>query len=63
MPAAAEHFAAQVVQVRFVVVVPSDDTYWPALQVVLLAQAVAGLASWSQVPAAQLVHAEAPAAL
>ncbi len=62
MPAAAEHFAAQVVQVRFIVVVPSDDTYWPALQVVLLAQAVAGLASWSQLPVAHAIAAAVPPA-
>jgi hypothetical protein len=46
-----------------VVVVPSDATAWPALQVALLTHAVAALPSWSQVPLAHVVQDEAPATL
>ena len=78
MPAAAEHVAqavqllafvpvlnlpeAQLEQVRLVVAAPADEMYWPALQVVLSTQAVAGLPSWSQVPAAHGAAAAVPPA-
>ena len=55
--------AVQPMHVRLVVVVPSETTAWPALQVVLLTQTVAELASLSQVPVGHVVQDEAPAAL
>ena len=55
--------AVQLVQVRLVVVVPSEATAWPALHVVLLTHTVAELASLSQVPVAHVVQDEAPAVL
>ncbi|MBK6847389.1 MAG: hypothetical protein IPG96_07545 [Proteobacteria bacterium] len=53
---------AHAAQPRSVVVVPSRTTYWPALQVVLGTQAVAALASWSQVPAPQTSAGAVPPA-
>jgi hypothetical protein len=54
--------AGQVAQVRFVVADPAAEMYWPALQVVLETQVVAGLPSWSQVPAAHGTSAAVPPA-
>ncbi|MBK6847390.1 MAG: hypothetical protein IPG96_07550 [Proteobacteria bacterium] len=48
---------AHAAQLRLAVFPPSLVTYWPATQVVLVAQAVAALPSWSQVPACAGVQA------
>ncbi|MBK6849021.1 MAG: hypothetical protein IPG96_16295 [Proteobacteria bacterium] len=53
---------AHAAQLRLAVAPPSLVTYWPATQVVLVAQAVAALPSWSQVPAAQATGGAPPPA-
>jgi hypothetical protein len=52
----------QGVQLRSVVALPTALTKLPARQAVCVAHAVAGLASWSQVPALQVSRAAVPPA-
>src|SRR5690606_38957221 len=45
--------SAHALQLRFTLALPARETNSPALQLLHLTQRVAGLASWSQVPAPQ----------
>ncbi len=54
--------AAHALQVRSVVAFPCSNTNWPGMHSVKLTHALAGFASWSQVPGAQVVSGASPPA-